>query len=105
MLMQVKTMSLPNGDPPLFHVNYGPNYAGPMIAGVDGTNMVLIVPAGTPMLYIPNKTAAPFAQLQSSPDLSNWTTLGYMTNFVNGFYMADVTSTNQPKYFYRLIPQ
>lgn len=104
-VVTAKSFSVPNEAVPLFHVNYGPTNREPLICGVDGTNMVLILPTKTPMLYIPNKSTAAFAMLQSSPDLVNWTTLGYMTNFLNGFYIADVTSTNQPKYFYRLVPQ
>jgi hypothetical protein len=100
--LKVKPQVL-SSEAPLYHVNLGTT--GPTVAAVDGTNILLIVPKAAPQVFIPNHSQASFALLQSSPDLFTWTTVAYFTNFVNGFYLVDVLAANQPKYFYRLVPQ
>jgi len=96
----------PSDSVPYYFINYGPGASTVQVYGVTENNeLVLIVPEEAPRLRIPNKTQATFTKLESSPDLVNWTTLGYFTNFTDEFYIADVTATNQPKYFYRLVPQ
>ena len=93
------------GPLPVFYVNFNATN-GPTCAAVDGTNMVIVVPKGAPQLYVPNHTQAPFCLFQSSPTvLGPWKTICYFTNFVNGFNLVDVTATNKPMYFYRLVPQ
>jgi hypothetical protein len=93
------------GPLPLYFLNSG--NTGPVVTAVDTNNsMVLIYPTGAPVLYVPNVTQAPFVMFQSSPTvLGPWTTVCYFTNFVNGFNLVDVTATNKPMYFYRLVPQ
>lgn len=89
---------------PYYFINYGDNR--PIVLGLTETGeMVLIVPEETPRLRIPNKTQAAFTKLESSTNLVNWMTLGYFTNFTWDFYIADVTATNKPMNFYRLVPQ
>lgn len=80
---------------------------GPVAIAVDTDDrMVLVFPTSAPALYVPNASQATFAMFQSSPTvLGPWSTVGYFTNFVNGFNLVDVTATNQSMYFYRLVPQ
>ena len=95
-------LAAPPTDLPYF-VNWGTT--GPVVYAVSGSNIVIVVPKGTPQVPVPNKTQASFCLLQSSSKLTDWTTLGYFTNYASGLYVLDVTATNQGKYFYRFVPQ
>lgn len=88
----------------LYFVNFGGTNT--CWASVDaGGNITLATPNHVPTILVPNITHAPLVLFQTSPNLTTWATVCYFTNAVNGFYLVDTSATtNQPMFFYRLVP-
>lgn len=68
----------------------------------NGTGFDVPVDPAWVQIFVPNPTRSSFIKVDWSPDLKQWLTIGYFTNFTQGVLMVDPSAVGVSKRFYRV---
>jgi hypothetical protein len=68
----------------------------------NGTGFDVPVNPSWVQIFVPNPTQSSFVKVDWSPDLMQWLTIGYFTNYTRGILLVDPSAVGVPKRFYRV---